>query len=748
MPKDENGVAKHIMGPYEKWVLGLGRKYLKKPPQHGKSPAGGVQYAAFATFSSAVTSGDVDPQPASGQKFQPPRFPTIWAPDGEQAKYTAFPLLVQVSNSANPVAQQSDIDAISAWHGIVEQRIRDRAIGVKDLQAAINVPISLQLGFRRAGPDGLERRPITDGDAEASRILRRPEPGCRLNEPIAEDTLDTEFKQQPVEIAASTHLRARQSTSPKIVVMAVIDDGIAFAHANFREHGGGLRIESCWLQSAKPDPQGAHSVAFGRELFAKDIDDLLAKAGNDEAAVYAGIEISEADKAFGNPWRRFSTHGTHVLDIAAGHRHGAVNPNWPVPEEQDLDAVRIITVQLPSSAIANTAGFGKEAYVLSAFHHIFQRADEVFKAYKVEKAEDQGLIVNFSFGITAGPDDGTNPVAAAIDELVMLRRQLGKPTYVFMPAGNTFSSALYGEITAEVLKGKEQYSIPWRVQPNSRTSSHLELWFEAPELCTELEVFAPDGQKLAQLILNGGQQDVDLTLNGAAFGLVSYSKYSEERWHAVVSLAPTEPEDSSAPAAPAGLWQVHLNLKASIEGDTPLVRCRIQRNDSPFGYWTGARQSYFDDPVDNRFGNCGELSEIDHPGAFVRRFGSLNGWAINNRIWIVGGIVKDSARPSRVSAAGRLTPINGDLAFVDVGAPSDDFRHLPGRLAAGTMSGSLARISGTSVASPYAARWTALTMLGGDRPQSLSGLKTAIEVQGDPEKPPHTSVRLGKYMLT
>src|SRR5262249_11441002 len=107
----------------------------------------------------------------------------------------------------------------------------------------------------------------------------------------------------------------------------------------------------------------------------------------------------------------------------------------------------------------------------------------------------------------------------------------------------------------------------------------------------------------------------------------------------------------------------------------------------------------------------GDFNEEDTEGAFVRRFGSLNGLATERLALDVAGYrlasglfpnLKD-ARPSLYSSAGTLDPgwPKGHRAVSSMSHPS---RVLPGPTAAGVRSGSLSRVQGTSTAAPFVAR--------------------------------------------
>jgi hypothetical protein len=109
------------------------------------------------------------------------------------------------------------------------------------------------------------------------------------------------------------------------------------------------------------------------------------------------------------------------------------------------------------------------------------------------------------------------------------------------------------------------------------------------------------------------------------------------------------------------------------------------------------------------------VNEDDTRGAFVRRFGSLNGLATGRTTLVVGGYRLGAglgsklkhARPSLYSSAGTLAcegVEEQESAWpekqVECSSMADRSRALPGTIAAGVRSGSLSLVQGTSAAAP------------------------------------------------
>ncbi|WP_434053123.1 MAG: S8 family serine peptidase [Roseibium sp.] len=508
-------------------------------------------------------------------------------------------------------------------------------------------------------------------------------------------------------------VQAADLQSKTLNVLAVIDDGIPFAHRNFRAADGKRsRLEFCWLQSAhKRDADETPSVLFGCELTRGDIEQLVHIHGGDEDALYEEAGASQRQFGSGAAIRRLATHGANVMDIAAGAN----------PDKGDLppEETRLIAVQLPNTYGWDTSSFGKDMYMLSAVHYILERAERIAAGYGVP---DIRVTINISYGFSAGRHDGKGELEAAIDELVEKRRELGRPTAIVIPSGNTFLDRLHGEIRAEDL-GSGTFDFTWRVQPNDRSSNYLEIWF--PDQLDPgdfgIEVASPFGEVKAGLVLqpdpayqHGDPRNFETirTGPGDAIGQISLDNHRRSgRWRVLIALAPSEPHDATLAAAPAGDWKVWLKRDSAAPSDHEPIYLWVQRDIDLEAFLTGSRQSYLHDNGYRLFDDRGSGEDIDRPESYVKRFGSINGMATGVTTLVVSGAVpRVGALPgnaeieaSSFSSAGKSGA--GDaVGSVDCAAPADRSNISPGIVAAGTRSSSYASVQGTSVAAPLVAR--------------------------------------------
>jgi hypothetical protein len=696
-----------LIGPYEQWAHGTGACYSPGGADMAATPyIAAVAELSAGTNPTIMLPMDMHADPSSGRATV--YLPTLWQPAFQQTEDSSqesvfCPLVLRVPR-------------IAGSHEL--RRLKDIASCLDHVTNLLKPPNA------PSAKADLERPPDYKSGASS-------EFGYRVNTAISEDMLNTGF--MPNAIARRCPRRQPDERLPA-AIMAVIDDGIPFAHRNLRDKDNRSRVEFCWLQGAKADADHeTHSVLFGREYTRDDIDRLIETFGHDEDTLYATLP-NEWTVYPGETINRFGTHGSHVLDMAAGHRHGSTpDPMRPVGEDGDLDAMRIIAVQLPALTKIDTSSFGKDAFILSAFHYIFDRADQIEQRFRDHfRARKIPLIINFSYGFSGGPHNGRDRLERAIRALIQRRRGLdggGQCTHLVMPAGNDFLSKLFGRITPNLLKsrreGDDAFDLPWRIQPSDHTSNFLEIWFPsgASPDGISVEVRDPTGQcvyretiRLEDTFTKHANITRSGQSGGATIGQFSIEHYRTGRdeflWRLFVTIAPTEPDDLSLPAARAGLWTVKLVNIGEVMKKGP-ISCRIQR-DTSFGQTRGARQSYFDDCFDETFDDTGTWAAGENPErAFVRRVGTINGLATHDSVTVVGGYVGSSGRPAPYSAVGASVG-SFEPGTVHHSAPSETSYAVAGVPAAGTRSGVVFHMSGTSTAAPQVAREFAVGYLRSD----------------------------------
>lgn len=549
----------------------------------------------------------------------------------------------------------------------------------------------------------------------------------RLNYPVLTSSLNegkVEWDNR-VDLGLTPNSGTHKDTAEPLVIQAIIDDGIPFAHANFRRTDlKETRIDFCWaqdataLQSAVPKKKAGNGpktpVLFGREFTRKAINKLIADNDGNEDAIYSVCGATSSSDTTTKSLAHLHSHGAHVGDLLAGR--------W-AEDRQDL--TRIIAVSLPSNASWDTSGFGSDMYVLNAMHYIFRRADDMHRAYvelhKDKKVPPTALIVNLSYGVSGGPHDGSLPIEAAMQEMVEHRRSYA-PTALVMPSGNHFTDSLHavllndhfetktkaGTKASEKSKkgGQEKVSdLHVMLQPDDRTSTFIELWLPEGQTHTDvkLELVAPGGRvvRLEKVKSSTGrrntnpsqgvlrEREIIVKPGTDSVGRVADEMFRNNEFRYVIALAPTAARPSAKlPSAPAGLWKIRLTLPSGSLNDTfPAgtgrgtskirrgINAYVQRDES-FGLGnTGARQAYFVDLENQPFRDTGEIKVTDSVKglkpqstakgrAKVRRFGSINGMATAKSTIVVGSTLdKPRYKDSKGQAAPFASSFSGGGAL-------------------------------------------------------------------------------------
>ena len=513
------------------------------------------------------------------------------------------------------------------------------------------------------------------------------------------------------------------------VVVGVIDDGFAIGHPRFRFDRTTSRIFSFWDQDADhlntaTDPPGfAPTAPFGRELLSVNPGDMTGR-GRGGAPDMPGLDAAlQEAAAIGLPESEFYTlpamrpffpprptealrlrsHGTHVLDLAAGAPTRALKGMPPTPVASEAPA--LVLVRLPRRSVQETSGAHLEFYLLQGVRHILSRATMLHPEARV--------VIVSSYGFFGGPHDGVSQIERALDDEIAQRPGRAE---IVLPSGN-------GRLArAHALRRFDQtpsHVLPWRVLPDDRTSSVMEIWSEPyPDGTTphmSLSIEAPDGGAASPAL-----SDVDLTTrlafkNGAgtilAQAVCVHPVMHPGRRLFLIWLRPTAisgPVDDPTPA-PSGVWSVRLT--ALTPGFTHPARVWVRRDDSLEGFASGGRQSGVerDGPRRADDPNLGQHArEVWGDVGWAQRSETLSKIASGNHTVIVGGFVADPAWkfPTPSSAGGPVAPRPDPTAPARQGpdsmAPSQRAAQ-QGVLGAGFFGGGRVGYRGTSVAAPLVA---------------------------------------------
>lgn len=489
------------------------------------------------------------------------------------------------------------------------------------------------------------------------------------------------------------------------VVTGIIDDGLAFANARFRRKNGDSRIEFLWNQDGTPlaPPDGWET---GWELTrlgsggVDGIDKLLTDASHagivDEDRVYRYDLRRHIDylQPGHKPvaWR--TAHGTHVMDLAAGY----------APSE-DASTRSIIGVQLPVATTADTSGATLTPYVLQGLWYILERA-------QLLSPSPLPIVVNLSYGLVAGPHNGSSVLESAIDQIIELRTQAKAPLHVVVPSGNSRLARCHARV-APLQGATHARRLNWRILPDDLTPSFTQIWLPESQggpAVVSVRVTTPTGDT-SPAITAGREclwQDGTEILCKVLY--LTKSVPGRTRPLIFIAVAPTATHHTTRKLAPSGVWEIEVtNIGSAIDPNNP-IHAWIQRDDTPYGYPIRGRQSYFEDTLYVRFDAAtGRVVELDDPTnpSPIKRDGTISAIATGKKSIVIGGFRRRDWRIARYSGGGPLVPPLRPPPITDgpdAMAVSDDSIAHRGLLATGTRSGSTVQLSGTSVAAPQFTR--------------------------------------------
>ena len=521
--------------------------------------------------------------------------------------------------------------------------------------------------------------------------------------------------------------------NPPQAVVAVIDDGIAFAQERLLDSTGQTRVAYLWDQQAPIHP---NIGPFGRELTKhgpQGLDALMAQAtfnGQvDEDLLYRLGGFVDRSQGGHQPLAACHSHGAHVADLAC------YDGQAPLPGQRP-----VVAVQLPPSTVADTSGASLRMQAYLGILYAIWRADAIAAAHGLDALP---LVINLSYGLLAGPHDGSDLFEQAVDTLLAsCPPQFGRVELV-LPSGNSHLSRCHARLSLPAGKTRQ---LRWRVLPDDLTESGVQIRLPPGAGAVRFSVRAPDGST-SPAIPSGFQGT--LNIGGAWVAQLHYPAVSAAQ-PALLSLqiSPTASVDGAVPVVPAGLWTLTLHNPPPTQAVSG-VHAWVQRDDTAPGYPRRGRQSFFDDRAYARFDAGGRAIDGDaHPltiHSHVRREGTQNALATGRLPVVVAAFRRMDGVAATYSAGGRLPlpPPRGQPSphGPDAMLPGDDAAWHRGLLGAGTRSGSCVAMSGTSVAAPLATRVLARQLIGSTAPPPsgrtvLFNLAAAAESTPPPKPTP------------
>jgi Subtilase family len=505
------------------------------------------------------------------------------------------------------------------------------------------------------------------------QIVKDRDGACKLGLPGSTD------------ISASTpQLAAGGGNGP---FFGIIDHGIAFAHKTFLNAAGQTRIKALWDQDPESEPRALADVNDWDE----NLDFKYGAKINDYSINHARTVLTETaiyQKSNYLPLEKRLSHGTHVMDIAAGRDNG---PNRQ-PHNDHASNSTIYAVQLPWRPYKDTSGSSLCVHILDALQWI-----------RLKVGSDNPFVVNISDGAYAGPGKGRSLLERAMADMLRPKiaafSQLASPAdlRLVLAAGNGAKRRGHaaGELSASARTGQ----IAFHVLPDTPTETVLEVWIDSlKDLSTygsnvKLELTSPENEVIYVDLGNDLAALADA--QGKYIAMLNASDQSPDCPNTlgfVVVISPTRrpPSIGKRGVAPIGLWSIEL---INVSENTISFSAQIQRANPALGDKGTRREAKF--------------AKSGAAGLYVSSGDTLNNIATGSSSITVGGCLENGypwPDPSDPTLREVEVEYSSRGNTVSVVASSDYSLGLHGVLAAGNRSGTTVRMDGTSVAAPQVAR--------------------------------------------
>jgi hypothetical protein len=460
----------------------------------------------------------------------------------------------------------------------------------------------------------------------------------------------------------------QESNKPGVCFIGVIDDFVGHSHSSLLSNKRS-RIVSIWNQALEkplvrstndyqPNPFMAYGYVLGGLLSSID-------ANLDQYPKYQGMY----------------SHGSHVTSMLASRGSidrfiGMTQSGQAVSSNKD-EASRcpIVAVHLPQQVVQDTSGGAMAVQILDGIHFILSHL-----------RNKDSAVINVSYGTYAGPHDGTTLLETAIQEILL---KYGKRLEIVFPSGNQYDLPTHA--VCSMYAGENKYVLNWRVLPDDRTSSFMELWFPQ-ELQDGLQVklTSPSGNVGSAFVRRGGSESFTSSSGTCCVIFPKRNALSDQKACVLLTIAPTSRSFSGNEAAAHGIWQVEIHAIADQEHE---LHAYIERDDN-YAKPIRGRQSYFVDSLRAK----DQASNADSPAAKgqITKDGNYNSIGTAKNIKLVGAKYRKENVQTDYSGRGSVSNLSLNLG--------DDSRVLRGIRGAGTYGVSTTRMSGTSVAAPRHAR--------------------------------------------
>ncbi len=303
------------------------------------------------------------------------------------------------------------------------------------------------------------------------------------------------------------------------VLVAVIDSGIDWKNADFRNPDGSTRIFKLWDQTVAPESSGyapPEGYVVGTE-YNRDVINLA--LSGDEAALRS-MNLS----------RDYSGHGTFVTGIAAGNGQGMAGSFRGVAFESEL-----IIVKLGDS---EQRQFPRTTRLMEAVNYCIMEAQKAGKP----------VVINLSFGNNQGSHDGTDLLSTYLNAASDVWKNV-----IVCGSGNEAGNGIHA---SGVLSGRKAESVELAVG-EYEPGFNLQLWKNYSDEYG-VELIAPSGERSGNLRTYGADRvSLDNTQVYVYYGQPTpYSRYQQLYFEFVPAGGYVTP----------GVWRIELTPVRIVDG--------------------------------------------------------------------------------------------------------------------------------------------------------------------------------------
>jgi len=292
----------------------------------------------------------------------------------------------------------------------------------------------------------------------------------------------------------------------KGVLIGIIDSGIDYTHADFRNQDGTSRILYIWDQMVGGNPP--YGFRHGTEYDNQQLNIALNTA--------QPFEIVPSYDVVG--------HGTAVAGIAAGNGRSSGGREKGVAPEASLIIVKL--------GYRGFESFARTTEIMRAFKYILDKAEELAMP----------VAINLSFGTNDGSHDGRSLFETYINAVVQRWK-----TVIVVAAGNEGTAAHHfsGEIA------RTQTVDVNFVIAEHLTSLYFTMWKHFSDIMT-LELILPSGSTTGTI--DSSQQLTEKSLDG-----VSIRVYYDQPTHYNEDQEISFQIMAQEATIPQGLWRLRIN---------------------------------------------------------------------------------------------------------------------------------------------------------------------------------------------